>query len=181
MKRFIPLLILFFPIFLFSQDCKYQKNEIDKFTGQREKLTKSKAVLTGLTKHVDFSVYQFNDTATYLMMHWQTATTRDKRDRSISIDAGKNIYLLLQNDEVVKLTCVRYAESSILQVSRSYFCDLSMVSYRLTKEQAITLMKHSVQSIRIDYTGFSNRDQKQEYDIKSKRSGNIKKVLACIF
>jgi len=50
MKRIVLLVIgfIFCSNFIFAQECNYEKNEVDKFTGQRSILTKALKVNKGI-------------------------------------------------------------------------------------------------------------------------------------
>jgi len=164
------LLITFSTLFsltAFSQ-CKYEKNEVDSFTGNKTIITQAKGLKFGLLDGAAIKLARMNDSKKLL---WFYFTTSD----IFSVRSGDKLMFKLDNDEVVTL-------SNLSRVTADYIITSGITSwsakmtYELSPRVISLLSTHDIQSFRL-YTSKGYL----ENDIKSKKKrSNLRSIIDCI-
>lgn len=160
------LIFLLLPIFCIGQECRYEKNEIDKFTKSKILKTKWTGLWSTLRSGLAFKALRINDTK-YLELCYSASSI-------YSINEGSELMFLMNNDSVVKLIA---DESKIADPhTSSYGTTWSIaVDYYLPESDYKVLLNGIVKTIR-----FYTPDGYIEKEIKMKRSKNLNKILKCI-
>ena len=97
MKKYIPtILALLVSLAVFSQDCRYQKNEIDEFTGDAIKMTGWENLAKKFTNRYYFRYYLTKMNNDYVITMQLVGS-----GQSLFISKGAKLYLKLQNDEII--------------------------------------------------------------------------------
>ena len=105
MKTIITLIFLSITSLCFSQNCKYEKNELDKFTGKMTKLTKKRKFIETFNTE-GFMRIQKVDTALSLRLDYRASfakklTVGDGAELSFLLDGGGIITLKKLNGDYV--------------------------------------------------------------------------------
>ncbi|KKN74653.1 hypothetical protein LCGC14_0388550 [marine sediment metagenome] len=156
------LLVLLFPTLLFAQDCKYKRNEVDKFTKTKVIQTKGVKVLYGLTDYTLISGLVLNEYK-YLRVSLSTHTLTSFRKNS-------KFMLMFESDSVITVTAI--ANSKASHAGDMWF---THVNYLITKEQLDYLSSNKIVTIRL-----YSSDGYIEDNIKNKRALSLQKDLKCI-
>ena len=150
----------------FKQDCKYERNEIDKFTKQTILETKYTALWMNIMYSMAFKAGKINNSK-YLEMSYSTSSI-------YSINKGSELMFLMDNDSIIKLTAI---ESKVADYSTSKYGTIwyASVAYTLLESDYKMLLNGAIKSIRF-YTpkGYI------EKQIKKNRSKYLYTILKCI-
>jgi hypothetical protein len=163
MKKITLFIFLLIACFANAQDCKYSKNEVDKFT--------KKTILATEWQQMSFyfSVATIKmDSTIYLYLYI------NNQSDAFSIPDGAEIYLLLENDTVVTLNALegKVADYKTSTYSTQWYT--SIVS--LINEPDFSLLTgYKTISIRITAS-----DRYIESNIKPAKQGAISFVLNCV-
>ncbi|MEN9303085.1 MAG: hypothetical protein RL264_1514 [Bacteroidota bacterium] len=199
MKKFIFLIILASSPSFFSQRCKFEKNEIDKFTNKKVVISKKEKLFSTLTSSGYYSVKQTGDNY-YLIFDFIeikpiTEAVSPGVIKYVQIFSGDKLQLLLANNEIITLLSSNSVQSQMKPgVSfGTVSCELYDVEYPITKDQLELLKKTSILTLRI-YQSFSidilnslNTDQKKstsvefhDVDLKKMNQDDIQLLIECI-
>lgn len=164
MKKYLLLsLLICFPVF--SQNCKYEKNEVDEFTGSRIiKLKEKLLAKTSLTTGVSFQIYSINDTKFIEFTYMSNSVFSFDKDTS-------RIMLKTKDDEIIEIPFERSDVSDITH-SNSFYSKQKVV---LTDDLVSKLENKSIVKFRL-YTS----NGYMEEDVKSKNSTYISDDLKCL-
>jgi len=103
MKKFLFLVVLIFPSLVFAQ--KIKESKIDDFTGEKVIYTSWETIKkTSATDNLMFMFRHENKTI-YLHLKWVT-------NAKTSIEESRDIMFKLNDDKVVKLSCLKDVKSS---------------------------------------------------------------------
>ncbi len=166
-KLTILLCLVSFNLFnSFGQNCKYSKNETDKFTKKEILITKPTTLWSALMSAMAFKAIKINNFK-YLQMKYATTSI-------FSVNKGSKLMFLLNNDSIVKLIT---PESKTANYKTSKYATIwsASINYELSEADYEILLNGIVKSIRF-YTpkGYI------EKQIKPNRSKNFYKILRCI-
>jgi|TARA_B110000238_G_C15837725_1_gene315571 hypothetical protein len=163
MKKLL-LILLCLPFIGFGQSCKYQKNEIDKFTKKEIKITKEKILwknpMGGNT--LSFYLSSVNDK--------KSITIRYSKGSVFTIKNGNSLALLLENGESLNLQ-TPISVVSTYSGSNWY----AYANYSLPEDAISLLNAHNLTDVRIITTkSFIDKT------IKGKKQARIIENLKCI-
>lgn len=167
MKKFYTFILLFCASFIFSQNCKYLKNEVDEFTGKKvielkgKFLTKGKGI-AGLSNGSFVSLKQI-DNKKYMLINVFT-------NEIATIEKGSYIMLLTSSKEVIKLPVLKTVISKPVQ---NYWVN----------EQSIILDENLIEKLintEIAKVRFQTTDGYIDRNVKKKHFLNISKLIECI-
>ena len=173
----------------FSQNCKYEKNEIDKFTKKKVVITKSEKVFYTLNTSGFYTVKQDGENY-YIEFDYLVQTSfsgTSNAEKNISIKQNDQLMFLLENDEVVTLVSSNTVQTQMKpnMASQLVNWELNDVTYPITLEQLKTLQSAKTKTLRIYRTiGYDAQNiGQQDYmdvDIKKGSQDDIQKLIKCI-
>ncbi len=187
MKSTFLLLVIFVAagLSLSAQNCKFEKNEVDKFTKTEVKLTKpilaySKTVAGGLggTDMLNLQAEKNGESYALLIKYIYTSKTAvfTNTSEGTSAEAEAKIMFLLENDSIITGTSLNTAQSASSKTSAVNHIDMK---FQLTKEDMQQLKSHTIKTIRI----CKSNDVSQvmvEGEVKPKYSSEISRVIGCV-
>lgn len=165
---------------LSAQNCKYKINEIDKFTGQYTKLTKSEKVISTFYTVGDFSVQKV-DTSFYFIFDYVLSSYSNFDPFNIS--QNQKLIFLLENGEVINLFSadnIVGTKKTVIGVPPVYECFLTSVSYPIFKSDLDKLFKSRVKSIRFYRNEANGKEVYIDNDIKKKNQDDIQELIKCV-
>lgn len=181
------LCLLSFSAFL--QNCKYEKNEIDKFTKKMVVITKSEKVFYTLNTSGFFTVKQDGENY-YIEFDYLVQTSfsgTSNSEKNISIKQNDQLMFLLENDEIVTLVSSNTVQTQMKpnMASQLVNWELNDVVYPITLEQLKTLQSAKTKTLRIYRTiGYDAQNiGQQDYmdvDIKKASQDDIQKLIQCV-
>lgn len=159
----ILLVILFLPIFLFGQNCKYEKNEVDKFTQKQTIITSEqiawKNPMGGNTLSFKFQKVDGN------ISMWM----RYSMSNTFAVSEGSK-FMLLTDNGTIELPAL---ES---KVSDHYSSTSFLIAYyAVTPENFEKLLNSTVTDIR-----FYTTDGYIEHTLKKNKQSIFAQTSACI-
>ena len=173
----------------FSQNCKYEKNEIDKFTKKKVIITKSEKVFYTLNTSGFYTVKQDGENY-YVEFDYLVQTSfsgTSTAEKNISIKQNDQLMFLLENDEIVTLVSSNTVQTQMKpnMTSQLVNWELNDVSYPITLEQLKTLQSAKTKTLRIYRTiGYDAQNiGQQDYmdvDIKKASQDDIQKLINCL-
>lgn len=173
----------------FGQNCKYEKNEIDKFTKKKVVVTKSEKVFATLNTSGFYTVKQDGDNY-YIEFDYLVQTSfsgTSNAEKNIAIKQHDELLFLLENDDVVTLKSSKTVQTQMKpnMATQLVNWELNDVSYPVTKEQLSTLQSAKTKTLRIYRTiGFDGQNIGQQdfmdVDIKKGNQDDIQKLIQCV-
>ena len=173
----------------FGQNCKYEKNEIDKFTKKKVVVTKSEKVFATLNTSGFYTVKQDGDNY-YIEFDYLVQTSfsgTSNAEKNIAIKQNDELLFLLENDDVVTLKSSKTVQTQMKpnMATQLVNWELNDVSYPITKEQLSTLQSAKTKTLRIYRTiGFDGQNIGQQdfmdVDIKKGNQDDIQKLIQCV-
>lgn len=189
MKDVFLTIIAAISINSYAQNCKYEKNEIDKFTKKKIVITKSEKVFGTVNTSGFYTVKQDGDNY-YIEFDYLVQTSfsgTSNAEKNIAIKQNDQLMFLLENDEVVTLTSSKTVQTQMKpnMATQLVNWELNDVSYPITNEQLSTLLSAKTQTLRIYRTiGFDGQNPGQQdfmdVDIKKGNQDDIQKLIQCI-
>jgi len=159
MKKIIIAWILVFTSFGYSQNCKYEKNEIDEFT--KNKILETK--FEWLTPNQGYAFKKINKSKNLkIKLNYNSVFSIRKNDK---------IMFLTENNEPITLLFEETVISNILNLNNFYIITLINISDKIVDR----FKNESINKIRIYYS-----DGYLDYDVKEKRAKKFKEILKCI-
>ena len=173
----------------FGQNCKYEKNETDKFTKKKVVITKSEKVFYTLNTSGFYTVKQDGENY-YIEFDYLVQTSfsgTSNADKNISIKQNDQLMFLLENDEVVTLMSSNTVQTEMKpnMASQLVNWELNDVTYPITLEQLKTLQSAKTKTLRIYRTiGYDAQNiGQQDYmdvEIKNASQDDIQKLINCV-
>jgi len=164
----------------FAQNCKYKKNEVDKFTGKHVKQTKDKQVIGTFYTAGDFSVLKEGEDYFLVFDYVLTSYSNFKPH---SIPEGSELVFLLVNGKTISaksVATISGQSATLIGLPPLYTCKLKQVRYSITKDQLVELAKEEIKAIRFNkLTGEGNPDV-VDNDIKRHNQDDIKALISCV-
>lgn len=159
MKIILTALTLALAVPVFAQDCDYEIDEKDEFTGEFKRMVNAKFP-HGLLEF-------YNDNGTYTMVLTYNNANLGYRTEA---KGGDTMILKLANDEMITLTCLDVEPSGKDKKPTLY----TVPTYELSEEQITLLSEHEITMARIDFNG-------ETIDVDTtKNGGKIKEGAQCI-
>ena len=171
---------LFFSFLVFPRNEKYKVNDIDKFTNQYTKITKSEKVIGTFYTTGDFSVKKV-DTSFSFIFDYELSSYSNFNPYSIK--KGAALIFLLENGEIVSLNSaddIKGTKKTVHGLPPVYECFLTNVSYPLTRAQIDQFFKSKVKSIRFFRTESNGKEDFIDNDIKKKNQDDIQDLIKCV-
>ena len=167
MKNSILLiLVVIASKFTYAQNCKYEKNETDNFTGKSIKMTSKSVVFADPFDPQNKSMFfRFNevDSINFLSVsNWYTSI--------ISVKKMDNLMIKFTSGEILKLESLEYKVAT--PYSSKWHID---IDYSLTKENLKKIQENLISEVRI-YTNSGYVD----YVVKEKNASKIMSSSNCI-
>lgn len=189
MKNQLIVLLTFFSFSVFAQNCKYEKNEIDKFTKKKVVVTKSEKVFTSLNTSGFYTVKQ-EDENFFIEFDYLVQTSfsgTSKAETNITIKEKDQLMFLLENDEVITLVSSSTVQTQMKpnMASQLVNWELNDVAYPITLDQLKTLQSSKTKTLRIYRTiGYDAQNiGQQEYmdvDLKKGDQDDIQMLIQCV-
>ena len=189
MKNQLIVLLTFFSFSVFAQNCKYEKNEIDKFTKKKVVVTKSEKVFTSLNTSGFYTVKQ-EDENFFIEFDYLVQTSfsgTSKAETNITIKEKDQLMFLLENDEVITLVSSSTVQTQMKpnMASQLVNWELNDVAYPITLDQLKTLQSSKTKTLRIYRTiGYDAQNiGQQEYmdvDLKKGDQDDIQILIQCV-
>ena len=189
MKNQLIVLLTFFSFSVFAQNCKYEKNEIDKFTKKKVVVTKSEKVFTSLNTSGFYTVKQ-EDENFFIEFDYLVQTSfsgTSKAETNITIKEKDQLMFLLENDEVITLVSSSTVQTQMKpnMASQLVNWELNDVAYPITLDQLKTLQSAKTKTLRIYRTiGYDAQNiGQQEYmdvDLKKGDQDDIQMLIQCV-
>jgi hypothetical protein len=189
MKNQLIVLLTFFSFSVFAQNCKYEKNEIDKFTKKKVVVTKSEKVFTSLNTSGFYTVKQ-EDENFFIEFDYLVQTSfsgTSKAETNIAIKEKDQLMFLLENDEVITLVSSSTVQTQMKpnMASQLVNWELNDVTYPITLDQLKTLQSAKTKTLRIYRTiGYDAQNiGQQEYmdvDLKKGDQDDIQMLIQCV-
>jgi hypothetical protein len=164
----------------FAQKCKYKINDLDKFTKQYTKITKSEQVIGTFHTTGNFSVKKVDTSFSFIFDY---TLSRYSNFEPYSINKGANLTFLLDNGEIITLNSgddIKGTMKTVYGLPPVYICYLSNVSYSLTRTQLDQFFKSKVKSIRFYRTESNGKEDFIDNDIKKKNQDDIQDLIKCV-
>ncbi len=173
----------------FAQNCKYEKNEVDKFTNKKVVITKQEKVFSTVNTTGFYTVRQDGDSY-YIEFDYLVQTSfsgTSNAEKNIAIKQNDQLMFLLDNDEVVTLSSSKTVQTQMKpnMATQLINWELNDVSYPVTKEQLSTLQSKKTKTLRIYRTiGYDGQNLGQEdfmdVDIKKGNQDDIQALIQCV-
>jgi hypothetical protein len=189
MKNIFLAALCMLSISAFSQNCKYEKNEIDKFTKKKVVITKSEKVFYTLNTSGFYTVKQDGENY-YIEFDYLVQTSfsgTSNAEKNISIKQNDQLMFLLENDEIVTLVSANTVQTQMKpnMTSQLVNWELNDVSYPISLEQLKTLQSAKTKILRIYRTiGYDAQNiGQQDYmdvDIKKASQDDMQKMIQCV-
>lgn len=169
MKKII-LLLFFIPIIGFSQDCKFEKNEIDPFTKSKSIKMQNRCIVDAFSygKSVCFQFIYNNNPSIYLDFSF-------KGIKKFKINPENNVSLLLKNQEIITINIGLEILPDIneglgMGPNTEYKFPIKVTYEDLNKIRKIGILK-----IRLE-----NSEEAQDFEVTSQsKVDKINKILDC--
>jgi hypothetical protein len=175
--------------FVSAQNCKYVKNEIDKFTKKKVIITKSEKIVATLNTSGFYTVKQDGDNY-YIEFDYLVQTSfsgTSNAEKNITIKQNDQLMFLLENDEVVTLTSSKTVQTEMKpnMATKMINWELNDVAYPVTKEQLSALQSAKTKTLRIYRTnGFDGQNAGQQdfmdVEIKKGNQDAIQNLIQCV-
>lgn len=181
LKKLVLLIFITFNGFIFGQNCKYEINEVDKFTGKVTKITKSKKVITTFLTAGSFSMKRV-DSDYFIVLNY--GLSRYKKFEPYNINSGAQLILLLQNGEKITLTTpdeIKGIKKTTIGIPPVYSCYLNDVNYPVEKKSIEMLLKSKVTNIRFYRTESNGKEDYIDSELKSKAQEGIQDLIMCVY
>ncbi len=189
MKHILLTITAAISINSYAQNCKYEKNEIDKFTKKKVVVTKSEKVFAALNTSGFYTVKQDGENY-YIEFDYLVQTSfsgTSNAEKNIVIKQNDQLMFLLENDEVVTLKASKTIQTQMKpnMTTQLVNWELNDVSYPVTKEQLSTLQSAKTKTLRIYRTiGFDGQNFGQQdfmdVDIKKGNQDDIQRLIQCV-
>jgi|AntAceMinimDraft_17_1070374.scaffolds.fasta_scaffold04089_1 hypothetical protein len=143
----ILIIAAFFSANVFSQECKYEVNEVDKFTSQKKIITEPITVVkkfkmdkTIKIKPISFQLKLENETYLLNLMF-------QMKKGNVTVTDKENLILMLSNGEQVNLVRNGFMPSAI--IAKAYLAILAY-DYIITPDQLELLTKYEITDVRVE-------------------------------
>jgi hypothetical protein len=181
MKQLIVFALLIFSLTASAQKCRYEVNELDKFTGKMTKQTK----LEGISDKGGTAIYlaaRREGESIYFLFDWWTCDA--KKVTMPSISKGMKMMFLFADNSNVEIESVdnitAVPKNYLVSIPPMYCAILYKCSYAISAEAAEKLMKQPISVIRFYKTDASGKTDYQDVNINKKNSDDIIELLKCV-
>ncbi len=138
-----------------GQNCKYEKNEVDQFTGKMTKLTKKKKLIETFNSE-GFVTLQKVDTVNTLLLSYRTSFSKNA-----IAEEGAELSFILDNNEIITLK-------------------KNNGNYPITFGQLLKLNKFKTNTIRYYFTENGGSYKSEDIKIKNGNAEDFTNVIKCV-
>jgi hypothetical protein len=162
----IFILFVFLPVFCFSQNCKYSRNEVDEFTGKSIQTTKQVIVYTGLFGGLGYKFTKINNSR-YLEMGYSALSI-------ITIEKGDALMFILGNGEKIELSAIESKVATPYTSQSSTIWGIEM-DYFISENDLLKMINSPISKLRI-YTKQGYVDK----EVRENKAFKIQEAAKCI-
>ncbi|MCX6351819.1 MAG: hypothetical protein NTX03_08145 [Bacteroidetes bacterium] len=184
-KVLVVLMFLVLSIMAYSQDCKYELNVVDKFTGAKSIITDSKqgryfySTLGGAE-----AFFQIVKNASEFSIFHEVVFNSDTKE-SFKIEKGQHLILLLASNDTVCLTANETRIGPNGLVVQSVLGGVSYTSviknsYTLTTSQAQKITSSNLKSVRTEYEIPDGTKRNFDINADKKKVEVLIKIIGCV-
>ena len=168
MKKLL-LIFCLFSLISYSQECKFERNSIDEFTKTKIVKTKSKPIVD-IFSPTQVVRFQFLfESQSYLLVDITTA-----RDIELTNSFKNSLYLLLDNEEVIKLEIADENNSKTINTMLGNM-DAFKHTFSIKIEDLEKLKSVTLKKIRI-----GNTEKSLDFEVNNaKKQENLKATVNC--
>ena len=177
---FIYLVSLQFLTYGYSQNCSFKKNEVDKFTGQYIKITNPLKVIGTFYTAGDFSIKKEDSSYSFIFDY---AISAYAEFPPYSINRGQQLLFLLENGDKITLESADniVGVNQVIKVKLPvYTCNLTNVTYHLSKTQLQQFLNSKVKAIRFYRVEPNGKADFVDNEIKPKNQSDISRLVKCV-
>jgi len=185
-KNKLLLLLTTLSLYNFAQNCKYEKNEIDKFTKKKVVITKREKLFSTFNT-AGFCTIKQEGYQYFIEFDYSVQTSfsgESKVDKNIAIKEKDQFMFLLANDEVVTLNSSKTVKTEMKPnlTLGLVFWELNDAIYPITKEQLLILKNAKTKTLR-NYRSISSDGQNfgqqdfMDVEIKKGNQDDIQKMI----
>jgi hypothetical protein len=156
MKFLIVLTSLLIGLNGYSQKCKYEKNEVDNFSGSMVKITKSQKVFGDFNSECFFTAKREGE-AVFVKL-----TYRRSHQTKMQVPTNTELGFVFSDNSTVKA----------VKLSSDY--------YSLSKEDALSINTKQIVSIRYNYLNEAGENTFIDLNIKKKDAATVSALVGCI-
>lgn len=181
LKGFVILSIfLSITTILFAQKCKYEVNEVDKFTGELTKITKPEKIIVSYFISGDFSFKKAGENHSIILDYYISSY---KKFDPFNIEKGARLVLLLENGESINLSTpdnIIGTKRVVVGIPPTHICTLKNISYPINKSQIDMLIQSKVVSVRFYRSEGNGKESYEDANISEKHQQELKNLIMCI-
>lgn len=164
----------------FSQNCSYKKNEIDKFTGKHVKITNPLKVIGTFYTEGLFSIKKEDSSYSFI---FEYTLAKYSSFPPYSINRGSQLLFLLESGNQIVLE----SDDNIVGINNViqgtlpvYMCQLTNVSYSLSRKQLEQFLTEKIKTIRFYRVEPNGKEDYVDNEIKRKDQVDISRLVKCI-
>lgn len=139
----------------FAQNCKYETNDIDKFTGKMTKITKKKKFIETFNSEGHIALQKADTTLTLILSY------RTSFSKKVTVGEGAELSFLLEDGKIITLkkTTGKYATNS---------------------GQLKTLMSVKTKTLRYYFTDQGGNYKYEDIEIKKSNAEDFIDLIKCV-
>jgi hypothetical protein len=181
MKLLTTLLLLSISLLASAQKCKYEVNELDKFTNKMTKETKKEMIVNAWDATMYFQARREGDAVYLIFEFWHCEY---KKVEMPKIQKGQKILFLLADGSKIELECADditgQPKNYVVAIPPTYCSILYNASYPANAEQVDKLLKNTISTIRFYKTEGNGKEDYKDYEIKKKNNEDLIELLKCV-
>lgn len=180
MKKLIIILLVSIAFVAQSQTCKYEVNEIDKFTGKFTKVTKQIMLQSMYSKDLKFQARREGENVFLLFEYWECP--RSKMEM-LKVTPGQKIMFLMEDGSILELETpdAIAGASKILPGIVPFYCSiLRDISYPINAEQVDKLFKTAITTVRFYRTEGSGKVDYIDFEITKRNREDLINLMKCV-
>lgn len=155
MKKLLLIITLISGINAYTQNCKYETNDIDKFTGKMTKITKKKKFIETFNSEGHVALQKADTTLTLILSY------RTSFSKKVTVNEGAELSFLLEDGKIITLkkTSGNYATNS---------------------SQLKTLMAIKTKTLRYYFTDQGGDYKYEDIEIKKSNAEDFMNLIKCV-
>ena len=180
MKKLITILFVIIATASYSQTCKYEINEIDKFTKKHTKVTKQIMLQSMYSKDLKFQARREGENVFLLFEYWECPRSRIEMQK---ITPGQKLMFLMENGSILELATTDsiMGSSKILPGIVPFFCSiLRDISYPINADQVEMLFNTPITTIRFYRTEGSGKVDYIDFEITKRNREDLIELMKCV-
>ena len=188
-SRLVLLFLILLPLSKsYGQNCKFEKNENDPFTGKKIMITRaddgvffSGGLLSSGTNGYVQIKKEGDQYSFYFVIHFLTDTKDYFR-----IDKGQEVIILLDNKDTIilkaketKIGSSTFGQNNIANGSPQFLADVSN-TYQISPSQINRILASTLSAVRLYMTTPQNSEYTYDMVVKKKKNAILINLLNCI-